>query len=293
MQGAGLNAIHSLDAYMTSTLCALIVFLMLSIQAIAAPQRDLPKVNPATHPDIHVRRFYGYAFERKSGKYLYTSVHKRIIKQLPDGRRTWLGSSITYFSPNNIRIGEQKLNFSSNPYIPVYRLKLSRPQYLEGISKVTAKHVYMYKEKVGQSTLEHAEVEHVHPMAADAGFDSYIRAHFAKLMNHKTLHVTYGVVGKLTSYQFQIHRISDTRIQGHKAVRFKIELASLLHFFIGALVVAYNPHTRHLLQYDGLSNLYNPKTGHPYHVRIDYYLKKPAKAPTVLPPLKSKSKEMS
>lgn len=278
---------------MTTALCALIVCLMVNIQAIAAPQRDLLKVNPAAHSDIHVRRFYGYAFDRKSGKYLYTAVHKRLVKQLSNGKRLWLGSTITYFSPNDIRIGEQTLNFSSNPYIPVYRLKLIRPPYLEGISKVTAKKVYMYKQKAGQATLKRAEIKHAHPMAADAGFDSFIRAHFAKLLSHKTLHVTYGVVGKLTSYQFQIHRISDTRIQGHKAVRFKIELASLLHFFTGALVVAYNPRNRHLLQYDGLSNLYNPKTGDPYHVRIDYYLKKPAKAPTVLPPLKSKSKEMS
>ena len=278
---------------MTSALGALIVFLMVSIQAIAAPQHDLPKVNLAAHAPIHVRRFYGYAFDRKSGKYLYTAVHKRIIKQLPNGKRAWLGSTVIYFSPDNTRIGNLKLNFSSNPYIPVYRLKLTHPRYLEGISKVTAKRVYVYKKKAGQGTPERAEIKHAHPMAAGAGFDSFIRAHFATLLSHKTLHVTYAVAGKLKSYQFQIHRISDTRIQGHKAVRFKIELASLLHFFTGALVVAYNPHNRQLLQYDGLSNLYNPKTGDPYHVRIDYHVGKPAGAPAVLPPLKSKSKEKS
>lgn len=257
--------------------------LLLFAQATAAA--GVPPVHDSGRPDIHVRRFYGLAYGRHSGKYLYTAVHKRIVRQLPDGRRRWLGGSMTYYAPDGSKIGEKKLNFSADPYIPIYRLQLSRPWYVEGISRITPKKIYMYRQKAGQASAKHASVPHAHPMAADSGFDSFIRAHFKPLMNHESMQVTFGLAGKLDSYKFSIHRISDTRLRGHKAVRFKIELASLLRFFAGSITVAYDPRNRRMLEYDGISDLYNPKTGNPYQVRIEYYSKPPANVPAKLPPL--------
>ncbi len=246
----------------------------------AAPAPDTgPRI--VTQTNVKVERFYGYAYDLDTNKYLYTEVHA----QRYQGDR-WLGGTMTYFAPNGTEIGKKVLDFSQDPFIPLYRLDVKNIHYSEGISKITADKVYMFKQNAGDASPQQASVDRKKNMAADSGFDNLIKAHFAQLLAGKALEFPLAVAGELDYYNFKISRLKDGTFEGKKAVRFKVELDSLLRLIAGKpLILSYDPDSKKLLEYRGISNLYDPKTDKPYHVRIDYYSKPPTDAPKNLPPL--------
>lgn len=224
------------------------------------------------------QRFYGYAYDLKSGAYLYTEVHKLDY----DGMR-FLGGLIRYFAPDNTLIGEKTLDFSADPYIPLTRFKLEDSGYQERITAVTADGVSM--ERVERGKRKTARVPRAPVMAADSGFHSFVVDHLDELAAGKTVPLTFGVVSKLTSFSFRVRKLATTRFDGREALRLRVEPDSMLRFLVDPLVLTYDVRSHYLLQYQGVSNITHPATGKPYDVRIDYVQQTPADAPKNLPPL--------
>lgn len=249
------------------------------VTAVTAHADAIPKFE--VQDNVKVERFYGYAYDLDSKKYLYTEVHA----QRYQGDH-WIGGTITYFSPKGTEIGRKVLDFSKDPFIPLYRLEVKNVHYAEGISKITDDKVYLFKQNSDDSAPEQATIDRKPNMAADSGFDPLIKAHFQELLSGKSLEFPLAVAGKLDYYNFTITRLKDDTFEGNKAVRFKVELSSLLRLIAGKpLILTYAADGSKLLEYRGISNLYDPKTDKPYQVRIDYYSKPPADAPKPLPPL--------
>ena len=229
--------------------------------------------------DEQTLRFYGYAYDLKGGQYLYTEVHEQHVQG-----DHWLGGSINYFDPAGKQIGRKTLAFSSDAHIPIYHLTLSGSGYEEGISAVGDK-VEMFKRHAKGDQPERDSVDTNKTMAADSGFHTYIRDHFAQLMSGQTVAFNLVVPGNLDSYKFRIKRIGDTTFEGQPAIRLRIEPDSLLRFVVDPLELTYEPKERKLLEYRGISNIHDPVSGKAYTARIAYYSKPPADAPKSLPPL--------
>ena len=224
-------------------------------------------------------RFYGYAYDLSSGKYLYTEVHE----QHAEGDR-WTGGSITYVAPDGREMGRKTLSFSKDPYVPVYKLALVARGYTEAITGVGSR-VDMAKRSTSSDPEERKSITKSGDMAADSGFHSYIRAHFAELMAGQTINFRMVVAGNLDSFKFRIKRIGDTRFEGKPAVQMRVEPDSLLRYLVDPLELTYEPTERKLLEYRGISNVHDPISGKAYTARIAYYSKPPADAPRSLPPL--------
>jgi hypothetical protein len=233
----------------------------------------------AAHADPQILRFYGYAYDLKSGRYLYTEVYREEIEQ---GR--WISGHTSYYDADGRRLGEKTLSFASDPYVPVYTLELPAVGYSEGISAVGPDGVRMFKQSEGQER-QTGSVPKVEPMAADSGFHSYLYDHMPELAAGATLRFRFAAAGQLDSYNFRARKIGDTSFDGHAAIRLKVDPDSLLRFLVEPLILTYDPQTRQLLEYRGISNVINPATGKPYNARIAYYSKPPADAPKNLPPL--------
>lgn len=228
--------------------------------------------------DEQVLRFYGYAYDLKSNRYLYTEVHQQ---HLSDGR--WVGGTMTYYDPQGRRIGFKTLDFARDPAIPLYHLTLDLTGYEEGIDGI-GDTLSLFKRHARGEPLERASVARGDATAADSGFHAYIRQHFAELMAGQTLNFRLVAAGNLDAYKFRIRRIDDTRFEDAPAVRLKVEPDSLLRFVVDPLELTYDPQSRKLLEYRGISNIHD-SSGNPYTVRIDYYRQPPADAPKALPPL--------
>jgi hypothetical protein len=178
------------------SLLALAALMAMGAQTAAAGSMADVKVD--TVQNVSVKRFYGYAFDRSSGKYLYTEVQKQ--RYTASGR--WLGGVSDYYLPDGKKIGEKTLDFSKSPFIPIYRLELRIPPYAEGISHVGEHHVDLFKVHDGKKT-ERKTIDRSPHMAADSGFDSYIQAHWKALMAGKTLHFVFAAAGLLNDYDLK------------------------------------------------------------------------------------------
>lgn len=222
-------------------------------------------------------RFYGYATDLKSGKYLYTEVHEQRV----EGDR-WLGGTIRYYAPDGSRIADKKLDFSADPYVPRYSLEIPKEGYREAITAVSAKSLTM--EKTNKDGTESKTVDKTANMAADSGFHSTIVAHFDELQAGKTIPFVFAVAGQLTTYKFRVKKTGDTTFDGRPAIKLLVEPDSLLRMVADPLLLTYSL-DKQLKEFRGISNLHDPATGNAYNARIVYPEKPPKDAPANLPPL--------
>lgn len=232
---------------------------------------------PAAADESRVR-FYGYAYDLKTDAYLYTEVHdQRIV----DGK--WLGGSITYFAPDGSEMARKTLDFSQDEFVPVYRLDQRYNGYNEGISAAGAD-IQMFKQKSATARSEKDSVAKTKDMAADSGFHLYLREHFQELMQGKTVEFRFVVAGNLDTFKFRARKTGETQFEGKPAVKILVEANSLLRMVAPSLEMTYEPQQRQLLEYRGVSNIHDPRTGKAYDARIAYYSTPPAGTPK-LPPL--------
>jgi len=219
--------------------------------------------------------FRGYAYDLESNKFLYTEVHKQTLS----GDR-WLGGTIDYYAPDGKQIGHKTLDFSKDPYVPVYRLDLATGGgYVEGVTAVTAERIEMQKKGYGTDKTRTASIKRDGAMVADSGFHSFLRDRFPDLVAGKTVKFTFAVSGNLDHFKFRARRIADGTFEGKPAVRFKVEPDTLLRLLADPLEIMYEPTQRRMLEYRGVSNLHDPKTFEAYNVRIAYPSTPPADAP--------------
>lgn len=220
-------------------------------------------------------RFRGYAYDLKSGAFLYTELHDQRL----DGER-WLGGTIDYVAADGSRLGHKDLDFSQDPHVPRYRLELEgRGGYVEGIEAVTPDGIELYKQGYGERQPTRVRVKRKDPMTADSGFHAFIRDHFARLLQGGPLTFRFAVAGNLDTFKFRARRIEDGRFEDRPVVRFRVEPDSLLRMLVDPLELAYEPGARKLVEYRGVSNVHDPSTGEPYNVRIIYPTQPPADAP--------------
>jgi len=222
-------------------------------------------------------RFYGYAYDLKTNRYLYTEAHEQRV----DGDH-WLGGTIRYYSPDAKLIGVKELSFASDPYVPVYKLDILADGYMEAITAVGKDIVLQKRSKRGEP-LQEKTLAHPAMSCGDSGFHSFLRANFQSLMAGKTVSFTLVVAGNLDAYQFRAKRIGDTQFEGKTAVRFRVEPDSMLRYFVDPLEVTYDPSAQRLLEYRGLANIPNPADGKPFVARIAFYSQPPKDLPK-LPP---------
>lgn len=238
----------------------------------------LPAGSLAQAADSHVERFYGYAYDADSGKYLYTEVHS----QTYEGAR-WVRGTIRYVAPDGSLLGDKTLDFSADPTIPVFRTELVKEHYVEAITAVTPTTIAM--EKIRDGKRKTATIQRDGAMAADSGFHSLLVAHFADLLAGRTVRFQFAVAGQLDTFHFRVSKVGDTAFEGKPAVTLRVEPDSLLRLLAGPLTMVYGRDDPHLLEYRGLSNVHDPATGSAYNVRIVYPSQPPADAPKTLPPL--------
>jgi len=222
-------------------------------------------------------KFRGYAYDLKTNKYLYTELQEQKV----DGDR-WLGGTVEYLGPDGKQIAFKTLDFSRDPYVPVYRLDIrTRGGYMEAITAVTPERIEMERRAYGSTQVEKAWIPHPPLVAADSGFHVFLRDHFRELIDGKTIPFVFAVASGLDGFKFRATRMADTRFEGRPAVRFRVELNSLLRWVapIDPLEVTYDPVQRKLLEYRGVSNLHDPATGNAYNARIVYPSSPPADAP--------------
>lgn len=229
--------------------------------------------------DASSLQFRGYAYDLESHRHVYTELHHQHIA----GER-WLGGTIEYYAPDGTRLGRKTLDFSRDPYVPVFRLTLAaRGGYWDGIEAVTDTRIDMIR-KDREGGARTMSAEHSPRTVADAGLHVFIRDHFTELLSGRTVPFRFAVAGNLDTYKFRARRIGESTFEGRPAVRLRIEPASLLRWVVPPLELTYEPEQRKLVEYRGISDIRDPASGSAYHVRILYPSTPPPDVPALVVP---------
>lgn len=244
---------------------------------VALAAASLLASSPA-HARDDTLRFYGYAYDLATDRYLYTEVHQQRIEA-----DRWAGGVIRYFASDGTALGVKTLDFSADRFVPLYDYEQPALGYREGITAIGTDITLTRTDRRGGTRT--VTVARKAPVAADSGVHGFLRSRFDELLARRTVAFGFVVAGHLDSYRFRAKRIDDTQFEGREAVRFLLEPNSLLRLVAPSLTLTYDPAQRRLLEYRGPSNLIDPDTGKAYTVRIAYYAQAPAAGPEVLPPL--------
>lgn len=220
-----------------------------------------------------VARFQGYAYHLDSGRYAFTEI----LEQRMAGRQ-WVGGSTVYYLPDGTEFGRKTLDFAHDPFVPVYRLEIG--SYTEGISD-SGDPVRMSR---GAET---ATVGKTGLTTADSGLPRLLRAHFETLLRGEPLQFRVIAPARLAAYKFRATRIEDAPFEGKDAHRVRVDLDSMLKLFSGPLVFTFEAESRKLLEFRGMTNVIDPATRKPFHVRISYFTVPPGDVPVLPKPPKS------
>lgn len=240
-----------------------------------AATATMPVPKFVVHQNAHVRMFRAYVQKLTSGKYLYTQVHTRHFQG-----KLWSGGEVDYYAPDGRLVAHKVLRFSGRSDVPVYRFDMEKLHFAEGVSGVSAQHVKVFTQTRDDPAPRRAAVDRDENMVADrSGVERFIQQHFGELMKGDKV-VNRVSPPDLSVDEVKIKRLKDGKVNGKTVVRFKLEAASLLHVFFGQpQFFSFDPKTHRLVEYRGLSELRNPKTGKAYRVRVQYGGKAPANAP--------------
>ena len=225
-----------------------------------------------------VRRFYGYAYDLDTGRYLYTEVHAQRFDQ---GR--WLGGVIDYYAPDGSRLGRKTLDFSAGPYAPQFRLEQSDGSLYAMVSQAGG--MDLQRRDGSGRPLQHKLVSGPALFCTDAGVLQLVDRRLAELRSGELLHFTLLLPANLDSFRFKLHQTAESVVEGHKVITVQLEPDSLLRLLTGPITLSYSPEEQRLLELRGPSNIHDPLRHTSYRVRVIYPERPPADAPTALPPL--------
>lgn len=206
------------------------------------------------------RSFSGRAVHAESGQWLYTEQHQQTVRA---GR--WVAGTIRYVSPSGQLLGEKKLEFSKDRFVPVMRTVYPVLQEEEAITQIGDGVVTMETVKAGQRKTK--EVSRTAGLAVDSGFHVFVQEKLEELATGRTVQMQLGVISQFDHFRFRIRKADGSDA---KVIRLVVEADSMLRLLVPTVKLAYDLRTRDMLEYEGMSNLVDPQTRKAPVVRISY-----------------------
>jgi len=154
-----------------------------------------------------------------------------------------------------------------NAQTPDFDLVDARLGYREGVRRNGAQ-----REVYVQRTA--AQPEQADPLRVpadgviDTGFDVFAKNHWDELVRGDAVRFNYLVPSRRTFYAFKVGKV-DTPNARAGAVTFRLSSGSWFSFLLPHIDVTYDVASRHVLRYEGLSNIRGPN-GKNLQVRYEY-----------------------
>lgn len=214
----------------------------------------------------------GEARDPASGRLLYREQHW--LRRDAAGRLR--GRLVLYRCPDGQAFARKRMDYADAPLAPAFDLDDARTGYREGLRRLPAPRLYV---RSARGAAERSAALADAGVVADAGFDEFVRAHWATLAAGTATPLQFAVPARLRSYRFSLARTGTARIAGEDALLLRLRLDGLLAWFAPHLDVAYGLRSRRLLRFEGVSNLPDPAGGRNWLARIDFPAPARAAAP--------------
>lgn len=174
---------------------------------------------------------------------------------------------VLYRCPDGTAFGRKWIDYRVSTTAPSFVFEDRRSGYREGFRRDGGAELF-FRAKAGAP--EKFAFVRSAPLVVDAGFDQFIREHWAPLVAGKSLPLEFAVPARLRSMRFSVRRAAGARVASEEAWIFRLKLEGLLGLLVPAIDVSYGRQSQRLLRFEGLSNLRDDAGHQPLVARIDF-----------------------
>ncbi len=224
---------------------------------------------PAKKAKTKVVEFRGKAYDLKSGRYLYQEHHREHYRS---GKHVY--SDVYYKAPGGKVWAYKRIRFTGSRTAPDFRFVDYRVSFKMG-SRKRARNFRLYAGE-GKSPASKT-VRIPGSVVVDGGFDYFIRDNWNKLVAGRVTYANFVVPARKDYFKFQIRKVGNKTVRGRPAHLFRLRMNNaVLRVFVSDLFVAYDKKTKLLLEYKGMTNILNTKTGDNFRARILFPTTRPS-----------------
>lgn len=178
-------------------------------------------------------------------------------------------SQTIYYDANNNKIGELISEYSFGPQFGSYDFRDIRAQYQDG-AKVAPDRIWLFRKENSEDDVEGIHLAKEQDQIVGQGFHQFIVQNLEKIAQGEVFHVRLVLPSRLDQYEFRIRKRS---IEGD-TLSIRLEIDNwFLRLFAPHVDVEYDLGTRHLMRYEGISNLAD-NSGNHKKVTITYSYKR-------------------
>ncbi len=194
--------------------------------------------------------FTGYARDLKSQQLLYVEQHA------VRGFGTATEERVVKYrcAKSDATFARKTLQYGARRNEPAFRLEDARSGYIEGLRR-TASGLEVFQRENAQAQLRQKLVPANVAIVSDAGFDEFVRQHWAELEAGKTVKFPFLVPSRLDYMSFKVYKHGETTIEGAPASVIRLNLSGILGWFLPYIEVSYRKSDRVLMRYKGLTNI--------------------------------------
>ena len=162
-----------------------------------------------------------------------------------------IGSQTIYYDANNNKIGELISEYSLGPQFGSYDFRDIRAQHQDG-AKVAVDRIRLYRKQSPKDDIEETYLAKEEDQIVGQGFHQFIVHNLEQIAQGEVFHIQLVLPSRLDQYEF---RIRKRKINGD-TLYIRLEIDNwLLRMFAPHVDAEYDLKTRHLLRYEGISNL--------------------------------------
>lgn len=218
--------------------------------------------SPLVSGDEAVKERVGYAYAAGTKNLIYSEHHQEWWK----GGRI-MRDTVTYRDADGSIIGEKHVDFRRGEVAPEFVLRNIQTGHSEAASADSRKLEVRFRASQSAPVKTEA-LELPEGAIVDAGFDRFVENNWDALMRGDSFVRPFLVPSRLEFMDFRIRRIDDGSDESRAVFEMAVDSA-LLRLFAPAITVAYDPESRSLLEYDGVSNM-RDSSGNNFDVKIRF-----------------------
>ena len=160
-------------------------------------------------------------------------------------------SQTIYYDANNNKIGELISEYAFGPQFGSYDFRDIRAQYQDG-AKASLDKIRLFRKKSPEDDIEEQHVAKEKDQIVGQGFHQFIVHNLETIAQGEVFHIRLVLPSRLDQFEF---RIRKRKIDGD-TLYIRLEIDNwILRLFAPHVDAAYDLKTRHLLRYEGISNL--------------------------------------
>lgn len=195
-------------------------------------------------------RLLGYSGEARSpdsGALIYVEEHL-----LREQAGQPVERMVVYRCADGTPFARKQVDYGNLPFTPAFELVDARLDYREGLRREGEAWIVFGGAGARAQQTPLGEVESI---VADAGFDAFIRQHWAQLQAGKSVPIDFLVPSRARSYGFRLSKVETFEVDGEPASRMRLSLSGLFGLFAPAIDVIYRDSDQWLLRFEGMTNI--------------------------------------